>query len=93
MSTNYPAATLRAARAVLAGKVEDIQHLSRCDEPAAWDQIRAFCAEMTEAAKVAHIELAHYAKSQAAIPTLTPEEEEAMDEFEERQALVKRISA
>lgn len=80
----YPSATLRAARQVLSGKMADIQHLMRGDEPAAWDQIRAFAQEMEEAGKLAHIELAFYRQSEGHIPMLNHEEEEAMDELEAR---------
>ena len=78
MSAQYPAATLRAARNLLDGRIAEVQHLMTGDEPAAWDMIRAFASEMAEAAKVAHLELAHYIHSQ----TNSPEEDAAMDLLE-----------
>lgn len=85
MSAHYPAATLRSARNLLDGHVANIQHLKKRDDPVAWDQIRAFCDEMTNAAKVAHVELAHYVQATQQGATLTPEEEEALDEMEASQ--------
>lgn len=68
MSRNYPAATLRAARHVLAGKWAEIQHLMTGDEPAAWDMIRAYAEEMVEAGKVAHLELADWVQKKTEVP-------------------------
>ena len=79
---HYPANTLSAGRLLIMNKIEELRHLTRSDDPLAWDQARIFTMEIVEACKVVHLELAHYTHQLQAIQVATPEEDEAMDELE-----------
>ena len=85
MSIRYPAATLQSGRNVIDNAIAELQHLTKGDSPVAWDMARKYAEEILEAAKTAHIELAHYTQHQASLAdlaVLTAEEEEAMDAIE-----------